>query len=422
MRTIDERAARAIGGVLEILTHRNVGNAVAGGKPMVDGGYTATGIAPLATDRVHFAGQIVAVVVAETFEVARAAAAVVRVDYAAEPPTATFGSIGTVEVKAKALGKTGLKVGAFDAAFAAARVTIDANYETPLQLHNPMELFQTTCVWEDGEWTVYESTQNARGNRQGLSKQLGVNAKKIRVLSPFIGGAFGSRGELAQSTALVAFSARRLSRPVRLVATRTQGFTLRTYRAETRQRVRLGADRAGRLQALSHDGWELTSRNERFALAGIEATVRLYALANVAAKVMNVRADRQTPGFMRAPPELPYVFAIESAIDESAQALSMDPIELRRLNDATHEPIDGLPYSSRSLMNCFDVAAEAFAWTSRDPAIGATHDGEWLVGSGCAATIFPTQMGSTPCRVTLLRTPTRRSKSAATTSAPARTP
>src|SRR5581483_10857786 len=239
--------------------------------------------------------------------------------------------------------------------------------------------FSTTCLWVESGLTVWESSQNVTGFKNGLADQLGIDAETIRVISPFIGGAFGSRGSLTQRTALVAFAARHLGRPVKLVVGRDQGFTTATYRAETRHHVRLGAGRDGKLVALSHEGWEVTSRPDPYMVAGTDASTRLYACPNVASKVSIVHADRNTPGFMRSPPEVPYLFALESAMDELAVALGMDPIEVRRVNDTMQEPIKHLPYTSRGLMRCFDVAAKEFGWSKRDPKPGSMRDGDWLI-------------------------------------------
>ena len=191
---------------------------------------------------------------------------------------------------------------------------------------------------------------------------------------------------------MIAFAARRLGRPVKLSATRAQGFTIASYRAETRQRVRLGASRDGKLQSLTHEGWEATSRPDSYMVAGTDATTRLYACPNVASKVSIVHTDRNTPGFMRSPPELPYMFGLESAMDELAAALKMDPVELRRVNDTQVEPIKGLRYTSRALMPCFDAAAERFGWSKRSAEPGSMSEGDWLIGWGCASTLYPTQM------------------------------
>jgi xanthine dehydrogenase YagR molybdenum-binding subunit len=152
---------------------------------------------------------------------------------------------------------------------------------------------------------------------------------------------------------------------------------------------------------LTHEGWEISSRPDNYAVAGTDATTRLYACANVASKVSIVHADRNTPGFMRSPPELPYVFGLESAMDELAVALKMDPIELRRLNDTQVEPIKGLRYTSRALMSCFDAGAERFGWSTRSPAPRSMSDGDWLIGWGCASSLDPTQIAPATARVML---------------------
>jgi xanthine dehydrogenase YagR molybdenum-binding subunit len=218
---------------------------------------------------------------------------------------------------------------------------------------------------------------------------------------------------LTQRTALIAVAARRLSRPVKLVATRDQGFTIASYRAETRHHVKLGASREGKLVALIHEGEEVTSRPDNYMVAGTDASTRLYACPNIASKVSLVHADRNTLGFMRSPPEVPYLFALESAMDELAVALELDPVELRRRNDAQREPIEGLPYTSRSLMSCFDVAAEAFGWRERDPRPGSMRDGDWAIGWGCAATMYPTQLSPAAARVSLTPQGTARVQTAA---------
>jgi xanthine dehydrogenase YagR molybdenum-binding subunit len=401
--SIDDSAARQVPGVCEILTHRNAAKAIKPNKTMVDGGYMAQSWTPLATPEIHFSGQIIAVVIADSAEIADQAAELLRFTFAADAASATLDSPGNKRVKAVALGETELSAGDIEAGFAAASAIIDACYETPPQHHNPMELFQCTCVWSDDgdELTVYESTQNTRGFQHGIAAQLGIKPAKVRVISPFIGGAFGSRGELGQNTALVALAARRLGRPVKHVATREEGFTLRTFRAETRHHLRLGADAEGHLTALSHDSWELTSRDDTFAVAGSDSTSRLYACPNVRTCVTNIEADRQTPGFMRAPPEMPYLFAMESAMDELAHKLGLDPVELRRRNETSVETVTGKPYTSRSLLQCMDRGAELFGWSRRNPEIGSHSNLTEHIGWGYATAFYPTQMGPAQCTVTL---------------------
>ena len=405
---IDATDTRRVAGVLDILTHENVGTRLTPGKMFEQGGYMGTTIAPLASNRVAHDGQIVALVVADTFEAAREGAHRLRVAYTAEAPSATFDSQGTTTQTAEqaeresgtpvsGAPKAGDAAGAFDAA----AVKIDAHYETPTQHHNPIELFTTLASWSGPKLTVWEPSQNMVGFQHGLADQLGILAADVHIVSPFVGGAFGSRGSLTQRTALVALAAQRVGRPVRLEATREQGFTIATYRAETRHRVRLAASADGKLQALIHEGWEISSRPDNYKVAGTDATTRLYACPNIDSAVSIVHADRNTPGFMRSPPEIPYMFALESAMDELAVALKMDPVELRRVNDTMHEPIKNLPYTSRQMMACFDAAAEAFGWSKRDARPGSMRDGDWLIGWGCATSAYPTNMGPATARVRL---------------------
>jgi xanthine dehydrogenase YagR molybdenum-binding subunit len=400
---IDDRQARGVTGVTDILTHKNMANAIAPAKFFAQGGYLGSSIMPLGSDKVMHAGQIVAVVLGDSLEVAREGGHRLSITYAEEPPSSGFGSAG-VEVRA-ARDEDGThedpQVGDASAAYAAAPVKIDAEYSTPTQHHNPIELFTTTCAWDGDKLTVWESSQNVYGFRNGLAQQLGIDPESIRVISPYVGGAFGSRGSLTQRTAIIAVAARRLNRPVKLVASRDQGFTIATYRAETRHHIKIGAGSDGKLQSLSHEGWEVTSRPDPYKVAGTDATTRLYACPNVASNVSIVHADRSTPGFMRSPPELPYLFALESAMDELAVALRMDPIELRRANDTQKEPIKGLPYTSRALMGCFDAGAKAFEWQRRDPRPGSMQEGDWAIGLGCASTMYPTAMAPATARLTL---------------------
>lgn len=407
IRSLDEASARTVPGVLEIFTHRNVGDRVKSGKTFDQKGYMGTSIAPLADDRIWHDGQIVALVVAETFEAAREAAHRLEVLYDEETPSATFDSAG-LETKPANKKDTGSqegaedpKVGDFASAFASAPVKIDAIYETPTQHHNALELFGSTASWEGNNLTVWESSQNVYGFKNGLAEQLGIGVDDVHIVSPFIGGAFGSRGSLGQHTALVANAARVVKRPVKLVATRDQAFTIMTYRAETRHHVQLGATRDGKLTAYRHEGWEITSRPDDYKVSGTESSTRLYDCANVDSKVWIHNADRNTPGFMRSPPEVPYIFALESAMDEMAYALDMDPVALRLRNDTDVEPIKGLRYTSRNLKNCFEAASKAFGWERRTPVPRSMRDGDWLVGWGTATSLYPTNVAPAAARVRL---------------------
>ena len=403
--SIDQTNSRAVDGVLDILTHENTADAIKQVPFFSNGGPASTSIVPLSSPKIWHEGQIVAMIVADRFEAARDAAQRLKVTYNEEKPSATFGSPGATE---KAYTDANIKqkhenpsVGDFQSAFASAPVKVQADYGTPTQHHNAIELFTTTCSWNGPNLTIHEPSQSVTGLAHGAAMELQIDPSQVRVLSPYIGGAFGSKGSITPRTAITAVAAKRLGRPVKLVATRSQGFTIATYRAETRHQVKLGASKDGKLVALSHEGWEVSSRADDYTVAGTDASTRMYACPNVASAVNLVSADRNTPGFMRAPAETPYIYALECAMDELAEKLGMDPIELRRVNDTMVEPIKGLPYTSRSVMKCFDEAAKAFDWSKRNPKPGQTQDGEWLVGYGCAMACYPTQMAPASARVRL---------------------
>jgi xanthine dehydrogenase YagR molybdenum-binding subunit len=390
--------ARAVPGLLDILTFQNTQGQVKTASGLLGGKEATT----LENDRIWHDGQIIAVVVADSFEHAREAAYRVAVDYVEETPSAGFDAPGA-ETKAVAevdKEHEDPKVGDADKAFASAPVKIEARYSTPPQHHNQMELYTTTCFWEGGKLTILEPSQFMY-NRKYMADSFGIPATDVHVISPYVGGGFGGKLSGVARTQLIALAAKRLGRPVKLVATRDQGFTIATYRAETRHHLKLAAGRDGKLQALMHEGWEVTSRPADYSVAGTDATTRMYACPNVWSKVSIVHADRNTPGFMRSPAELPYMFALESAMDELAVALNMDPVELRRVNDTQNEPIKGLPYTSRSLMACYDQGAKAFGWSKRNPQPRSMRDGDWLIGWGCATSCYPTNVGASAARVRL---------------------
>ncbi|MEQ8393549.1 xanthine dehydrogenase family protein molybdopterin-binding subunit [Thalassobaculum sp.] len=396
---IHDHEAWAVPGVIEVLSYTSINGQL--GKPRF--GVSSTSIGPLHEPRIWHDGQIVALVVADAPEAAEEAARLIAVDYVGTvAPSAGFDSDGAETVDASEVaGREDPAVGDFDHAYAKAPITIDSSYSTPTQHHNPLELFSTTAVWEDGRLTVYEPSQNVHGWRNALAAELKMDPARVRIVSRFIGGAFGSKGPMTPRTAIVALAARRIGRPVRCVVRRDQGYTTATFRAETRHRIRLGADADGRITAYGHDGWEVTSRPDDYLVAGTDTTAKLYGFGSVATKVHLVRSDRNTPGYMRSPPETPYMFALESAMDEMAEALGMDPIEFRRINDTMKEPINGAAYTSRSLMRCYEEAAEAFGWSDRDPEVGSMRDGDWIVGYGCATAMYPSNIGAATARVCL---------------------
>jgi len=399
---IDLGEAFSVPGVLDILTHENT--RLKEIKYSTGGGGGPTTSWQNLGPEIGHDGQIVAVVVADTFEAAREGAYRAKFSYMEEKPSATFGSLGLSEEDATKVNERAKELpqaGDAEAAVSTAEVTLDAQYGTPAQHHNAMELFTTTCVWNDDELTVYEPSQFVFGLKNGTAQKLGISADKVRAVSPYVGGAFGSKSQISPRTSLIAYAARKLNRPVKLAATRDQGFTIQTYRAETQHHIGIGARRDGKIVGFIHEGQEITSRPDPYAVAGVEDSARLYHYGAVKTHVSVVHADRNTPGFMRSPPVVPYIYALESAMDEMAVKLDMDPIEFRRVNDSMTDSM-GKQWSSRSLMQCYDEAARAFGWSHRVAKPGSMRDGDWLIGWGCASAVYPTHVGASAARVRLL--------------------
>lgn len=393
---IDTAAAQRVRGVRTVLTHENVGNFDTGGF-LMGGGFGFQSFYPLRSAQIAYRGQSVAMVVADTLEAAREAAALVRVTYDATPFIATLDA-----PDAEPLAQTAVlpqpmfadrRVGDPEAALASAAVTVDLRYTLPAQHQNPMEIIATVAEWNDGVLTIREPTQNAEGVRHGLAKQLGIEPAKVRVLSPTLGGGFGQKNSLQSHTALVAIAARTLLRPVKLVMTRAQLFHNASFRPASRHRVRLGADRDGRLVAAVHEIDQQTSRHDLFPSFGTEITSRLYGIGNYQGRERLVRTDVQTPGYMRAPSEHPAAFAFESAIDEMAYALDRDPVAFRLANDATADPLTGKPFSSRHVAECLVKGSETFGWARRTMAPGSMRapDGS-MIGWGVAIGTYKAAM------------------------------
>lgn len=400
---IDVSRARSMEGVLDILTHESVGNAVHEVKHIMKGGQANSSLRPLASAEIAYAGQIVAVVVAQTEEIAREAARHVQLTYEAHTPVVSLADPAALATPAVQLSPEheDPQLGDAEAAWANAAVRVEARYATPPQHHNPIELFTTASVWQGSQLTIFEPTRFVTGVKHGVAQQLGIDPADVRVVARYLGGHFGSKFALSQHTALIALAARRVGRPVKLVPTRDQCFTIANHRSESNHHLKLAAAKDGRLTAFHHEASAITSRHDAFLLSGTEVTSRLYGCPNIRTRESLARVDRNTPGPMRAPPEVPYLFALESAMDELAVALDMDPIELRRVNDTRREPIHGKPYSTRPLMACFDAAAKQFGWAARDKRPRSMRDGAWLIGWGCASAMRPVKIGAAAVRVKL---------------------
>ncbi len=404
---IDTSAALAIPGVRLVLDRRQLQD-----LPPSSGRYPAgpaqTIFQPFQSDEIRYAGQPVAMVVADDLETARHAASLVEVRYhaAAEPPRATLAAElahrGAQAIETLGAGSDHER-GDVDAALQSAEVVIDAEYWTPIEHHNAIEMYSTTAQWNDdaSALTVHEPAQWLVGVRAHLAAQFGLPQQAVRVISRLVGGAFGSKALVMPHTVVVAWAARQLRRPVRLTISREQMFTVGGHRPGSHSRVRLGARRDGRLLAIAHDYCAQASRSDPGSMPGAEATVVMYDAPAVRGRDRYVQTDANSPIPMRAPVEMPSFFAMESAIDELAVELAMDPIELRRRNDARVHPVARLPFSSRSLIACYERGAERFGWSARDPRPGSMSDGDWLIGWGCASALYPTYVGPASVRLRL---------------------
>ncbi|PZG14766.1 xanthine dehydrogenase family protein molybdopterin-binding subunit [Nonomuraea aridisoli] len=392
VRHVDAQAALAMPGVLTVLSGEDP-------PPLASG---AGELALFQSREVAYRGQIVAAVVADTYENARAAAAVVRVDYDPDDHDVSLRADHPGLYKPDHVNPaypTDTEKGDIEAGLARAAAVVDVTYETPVLHNNPMEPHAALASWDDeGRLLVYDTAQGTTLSRNTLAKVFGLPKERVRVVSRHVGGGFGSKGTTRPQAVLAAMAARAVGRPVKLVLTRQQMYDVTGYRTPTIQRLRIGADAEGRLTALEHVAYEQTSTLEEFAEQTATPTRIMYAAPALRTAHRLVRLDVATPSWMRAPGECPGMYALESALDELAYALGMDPVELRIVNEPETEPDRGLPFSSRNLVGCLREGAHRFGWEQRDPAPGVRREGEWLIGTGVAASTYPARRSPSKAR------------------------
>ena len=396
---IDADAAEAVPGVRAVLTHRSFNQGMGEETFAMKGGHMQSSFMPLSSDEVHYHGQIVGLVIADTVEGAEEAARKLHVSYAASRGSAAMDDAGRVT---ETDDKAGVTKGDADAAFAAAPVRIDSTYFTPAQHHNPMELYATTAAWSGDKLVVNLPSQWVMGTQAGLAKIFGIPMDDVLIECPYVGGGFGSKATILPFVVLIAAAAKRLGRPVKLVVPRDAMWTVGSFRPATRARVALGAEKDGKLTSIIFEESAQSAEIDHVAFPGTSAIVRMYDSDTLRTKQSTVATDVNTPGFMRAPAEASSFFGFESAMDELAEALDMDPIELRIRNEPAVDPIKGVPWSSRSLVPCFRRGAELFGWDKRQKMPGLTKTPEGvLVGYGCATATYPSAMAPSAARVTL---------------------
>ncbi|GAA1894348.1 xanthine dehydrogenase family protein molybdopterin-binding subunit [Asanoa iriomotensis] len=390
---IDRSAAEAAPGVLLVLTRDNA-PAVAD-PPMSNLGSTMRWY--FRDDRILHYGQHIGIVVAGTRAQAQAAARLVEVEYAAEEPVLDLDDPrATIEENPYGLDSSR---GDAAAALDAADVTVDSTYTIGAEINSPMGLFTTVASWQGGRLVVHDTTQFPSMVRASLAAMFGVPERDVRVLIPFLGGGFGAGLRLWSHTVLTTMAARELDRPVKLVLTRPQMFSSTGHRAASRQRMRLGATQDGRLVAIDHDAVAANGIGDMLPAPIEMGTPMAYACDNVATHERRAHLNIAFTGFMRAPGSVELHFALESALDELAGKLGIDPVELRLRNYAEVHPESGKPWSSKALRECLTVGADRFGWSGRDPSPRSTRDGDLLVGQGMAEASF--DFYAQPCTVRL---------------------
>ncbi|MFE5757383.1 xanthine dehydrogenase family protein molybdopterin-binding subunit [Streptomyces massasporeus] len=377
---IDTRAAEKHAGVLRVIHHGNAPK-----LPYRDnaGSNNPTGrrLRVFQDDRVLFHGQPVAVVVATTLEAAQHGASLVEVRYDSEQPSTDL-------TKAEPGKATRYARGDADAGLRSSAVRLDLTYELARNHHNPMEPHATVARWEGARLTVWDKTQWVMGTHDEIAAVFDLPADAVRVVNPFVGGGFGSGLRCWPHTIVAALAARELRRPVKLVLSRRQMYFGTGFRPSYAYRLRLGSDRRGRLNAAIHDIDAETSSYETFNEAVMSAGQMLYSMPNASQAYRTVPLDVNTPIWMRGPGFASASFVIESAMDELAHKLGVDPIELRRRNEPSEDESTNEPFSTRRLSECYTVGAREFGWDRRNPKPRARREGDWLIGLGMAAGVY----------------------------------
>ncbi|MFE7430582.1 xanthine dehydrogenase family protein molybdopterin-binding subunit [Streptomyces sp. NPDC057545] len=399
VRRVEDAPVLEMPGVLAVLHHGNA--------PRVDTDYVGMLGRPnpvlglFQHDRVPFAGWPVALVVAETSEQAREAAEALVVRYDEEPHDVAFdaGRADAYTPRNNPMMPAETEKGDVEALLGDSAVVVDEEYTTPEEHHHPMEPHAATAHWDGGRLDVVDSNQGSTWVAGELAKLFSVDPARVRVRSEHVGGAFGSKGVGPHQVAAV-MATTMLNRPVRVVLTRRQMFSLVGYRSPTAQRVRLGADADGRLRAFDHQALNLSSTVHEFIESSAVLGRVMYDADAHHTLHRLVRLDVPTPSWMRAPGEAPGSFALESALDELAEKCGIDPIALRVRNEPVTGPVSGLPFSSRNLLACFEEGARRFGWADRDPRPGVRREGRWRLGTGTAAATYPSGVGPSTAAVT----------------------
>ncbi|CAN5167351.1 xanthine dehydrogenase family protein molybdopterin-binding subunit [soil metagenome] len=383
---IDAAAAKASPGVVLVMTHEDTPPQAEYGAPAEAPNHLYKAKPVMRGDAVRFFGDPVAFVVADSFENARAAAALVSVRYEVEEGIYDFEANLADAYKTNS-PTADSAIGDFDGAFAAAPIQLDETYSTPPQIHAQMEPHASLATWNGDKLILFTSTQLLKAAQRSFAETLLMPRENVRIVSRYIGGGFGGKLAVGPDAVLSAMASKILGRPVKTAMTRQQMFAMSGHRPQTLQRVRLGAEADGRLTAIAHEGTMHTARFHEFTESVAAATRSLYAAPNRLTRHRLVKLDVPMADAMRAPGEAVGMLAIEEAMDELACRLDLDPIELRVRNEPTLDPERGIPYSSRSMVACMRQGADLFGWERRSRWPGQVREGEWSIGLGMSASI-----------------------------------
>ncbi len=394
IKSIDSAAAEKSPGLLKIITHQNATRLTKPKADFMTGGVMQEGRMPLSDDVISYAGQHVAVVVADTFENAVHAASLLQIEYLSEKPALTIAEAKGTATRPPEFFHESIQIHKGNATKALGErggARVDATYTTPTETHNPMEPSATIATWAGDRLTLYDTTQWVQGTRATVAEAFGLPTENVRVLCPFVGGGFGCKGFQWGHTFLAGMAARQIGRPVKLVVSRPQMFTSCGHRPVTVQHLALSADPGGKLRAVRHRTQIVTSPvGSHIEACGNASTGKLYACDNIDIEHILYTINIGTPTPMRAPGECPGTFALESAMDELAYALKLDPVQLRLANYAETHPISGKPWSSKKLRECYERGAQEFGWAGRKPEPKSMRDTDGtLVGWGMATATYP---------------------------------
>src|SRR5437870_4081005 len=375
---LDTAAAEKMPGVRALFQRENIGKIFRSVKGTEFEGICDERRPPFEDDVVRYYGQYVALAVADTFETAKAAADAVRVTYAKDKPNVA------TDLKADDKPEVESQRGDADAAFATAPVKIDQTYVTPAETHNPIELHATTALWEGSTLTLYEASQGVVNLRSVLAQMFGLPKENVRVITKFLGSGFGSKLWPWTQCSLAAAAARQLGKPVKLVVSRKMMFQTVGHRPRTQQRVRLGATADGKLVSLQHDYVNHKAILDHYHEDCGEATAFQYGVPNLRVTFGRAKRNVGSPTPMRGPGAVPGLYATESAMNELADQLKIDPVRLRVLNEPNIDESLGIPFSSRHLLECFELGEEKFGWSKRTPEVGSMKRDDLTLGWGMA--------------------------------------